>query len=173
MKKRETACYENYPVNIVIIANLLSIAIYAIGFYILFKLWWVCSVIYLVYCAFLEIKLLSKSCTHCYYYGKCCAFGKGKIAPRLFKKDKKNLAACKTGWKDLFPDLLVSLVPLIAGIALLFIDFSWLILALVIILVLLTTMGNGYVRGQLACKFCKQRELGCPAQKLFNKKRKR
>jgi hypothetical protein len=25
------------------------------------------------------------------------------------------------------------------------------------------------VRGQLACKYCKQRELGCPAEQLFSK----
>ena len=103
-QKSKIGCYENYPGKIVLASNLLSVAIYAIGFYILLTLWWVCSVIYLVYCFFLEIKLLNKSCTHCYYYGKCCAFGKGKIAPLLFKKDKKNLAACKTEWKDLFPN---------------------------------------------------------------------
>ncbi|MFH1684097.1 MAG: hypothetical protein ABIA67_04360 [Candidatus Margulisiibacteriota bacterium] len=28
----------------------------------------------------------------------------------------------------------------------------------------------GYLRGSLACKFCKQRELGCPAEQLFSKK---
>jgi hypothetical protein len=37
---------------------------------------------------------------------------------------------------------------------------------------LLTFIGNGLVRGSLACKYCKQREIGCPAEQLFNKKKK-
>jgi F0F1-type ATP synthase membrane subunit c/vacuolar-type H+-ATPase subunit K len=39
-----------------------------------------------------------------------------------------------------------------------------------IILVGLTTIGNGYIRGNLTCKYCKQREIGCPAEQLFSKK---
>jgi hypothetical protein len=27
------------------------------------------------------------------------------------------------------------------------------------------------VRGQLACRYCKQREIGCPAAQLFNKQK--
>jgi hypothetical protein len=40
---------------------------------------------------------------------------------------------------------------------------------LVIMLVLLSTIGNSFVRGSLACRYCKQRDLGCPAEQLFNK----
>jgi len=38
-------------------------------------------------------------------------------------------------------------------------------------LILLTSAGNSYIRGSLACKYCQQRELGCPAEKLFNKEK--
>ena len=69
----------------------------------------------------------------------------------------------------MLPDFAVSLIPLMAGIVLLVIDFSLLLLALVIILGVLAFGGNAIVRGSFACKFCKQREIGCPADKLFNK----
>jgi len=37
---------------------------------------------------------------------------------------------------------------------------------------LLFSVGNSYVRGSLACKFCRQRQLGCPAEKMFRQGKK-
>ncbi len=165
-------CYENYPPSTIFISNLLNLSIYAIGFYILFQLGLVYSLLYLVYLLFLEIKLLGRSCVHCYYFGKNCAFGKGKLASLFFRKNKKKLIECKIGWKDLILDFLVSLIPAITGIFLLIKKFNGINLLLIIILFILTSSGNGFVRKNLACKYCKQREFGCPAEKLFNKKRK-
>ena len=73
-------------------------------------------------------------------------------------------------WKDMIPDLLISLIPLLAGIVLLIVQFDIYLLATIVLLAFLTTSGNGFIRGKLTCKYCKQRELGCPAEKLFNKK---
>jgi hypothetical protein len=72
-------------------------------------------------------------------------------------------------WKDVIPDLLISLVPLIIAIILMIFKFEFILLIAVIILMLLTTIGNGLIRGKLTCRYCKQRELGCPADELFNK----
>jgi hypothetical protein len=69
------------------------------------------------------------------------------------------------------PDFLVSLVPLGVGIALLIRSFSWGVLLLIVALVGLATVGTAAVRGQIACKYCKQRELGCPAEQLFSKRK--
>lgn len=44
-----------------------------------------------------------------------------------------------------------------------------LLLALLFLMVLSTT-GNAFIRGTFACQYCKQRDLGCPAEQLFNKK---
>ncbi|MDD5192345.1 MAG: hypothetical protein PHH54_03835 [Candidatus Nanoarchaeia archaeon] len=172
MKKEKLNCYENYPKWMVFVSNLLNILIYAIGFYIILGFGLAYSVIYLLYVGFLEVKVLKKSCVNCYYYGKRCCFGKGKLAPLFFKKRDNKFSKHEMSWKYLIPDMLVSVIPIIAGIALLIIDFSWLILILILILAVLTSFGNGFVRGQLACKYCKQRELGCPAEKLFNKNKK-
>ena len=72
-------------------------------------------------------------------------------------------------WKDLIPDLLISLFPLVTGIVLLILDFNIVLLLALLVLLFLTTSGNGLVRGSFACKFCKQWELGCPAMALFNR----
>jgi hypothetical protein len=174
MKNIKIKCYENYPLYIVFASILLNILIYAIGFYIIFQLGLIYAVLYLFYIGFLEVKVMNKSCRHCYYYGKICAFGKGKLCSLFFKKGNTKIFLKKkiTGI-SLLPDFLISLIPIIAGIIILIRGFSWLILVLIVLLIFLTSFGNGFVRGQLACKFCKQRELGCPAEKFFNKKEKR
>ena len=90
----------------------------------------------------------------------------------LFKKgDVSKFCLKEMTWKDMIPDLLISLVPVFTGIVLLILSFDLMILAALLILILLTTMGNAYVRGTLACKFCKQKELGCPADMLFSKQK--
>ena len=66
---------------------------------------------------------------------------------------------------------MVSLIPLVIGIALIIINFNWILLLLVFLLILLAFPINGFLRGSLACKYCKQRELGCPAEQLLNKKK--
>ena len=168
MKSNE--CYENYPVWIVTSANLVSVSIYTIGALVIYQVGVIWLVLYLLYVLFLEAKLLRTSCVHCYYYGKCCAFGKGKLSSLLFNKGESDKFSQKqVTWKDMVPDMMVSLIPIIVGVLLLILDFDWLLLSGVIVLILLTSIGNSLIRGSLACRYCKQLELGCPAQQLFNK----
>ena len=162
--------YENFPARIVLLSNSVGVSIYAVGVYIMAGcgIWW--AVLYLLYCGFIETRLLRHSCVNCYYYGKVCAFGKGKLSALLFKKgDPDKFAEGQIRWLDLVPDFLVSIIPLIAGIVLLVTAFRWVILALLVVLIALSSGGNAFIRGSYACKYCKQREIGCPAEKLFNK----
>ena len=71
-------------------------------------------------------------------------------------------------WKDMIPDMMVSLIPLVIGIILLIIKFDVALLIAMLVLIFLTTTGNGTIRRKYTCKYCKQQELGCPAEKLFN-----
>jgi len=165
--------FENYPYRIIIISNIVSIAIYFIGAYILYRLGIIWLLLYLIYIVGLEIRLMKRSCINCYYYGKFCAFGKGKIISLFFKKGNSHkFINNKITWKGILPDFLVSIIPLFVGIVLLILNFNGLMLSLIVLLVILTSAGNGFVRGSLACKFCKQREIGCPAERLFNKSKK-
>ncbi len=101
----KTKTFENYPLGIVILSNLLSILIYLLGAFILAKLGIIFLVVYLLYCLFMELNVLKRSCVNCYYYGKLCGFGKGKLCSLFFKKgDIKKFSQREITFKDLLPD---------------------------------------------------------------------
>lgn len=166
---QEPGCHETYPVQIVIASNLVAFMIYGIGAWILYQFGLIWVIGYGVFILVLELRLLGRHCVNCYYYGKTCAFGKGRLSSLLFPKGKPDeFGNMKITWKDIVPDFLVFIIPVLAGILLLLQEFTWIILILIIALVLLGFLGNALVRGQLACRYCKQREIGCPAQQLFD-----
>ena len=165
--------YENYPFWIPLLSVLLSLAIYAIGTYILSGFGLIYIFLYLLFCVWMEYRVLSKSCQYCYYYGKLCGLGKGKLVPLFFSKgEPATFTERDIRWKDLIPDMLVFLIPVIGGIIYLFIRFNFLTLTLIIVLVILAMPCTGYMRSCLLCPNCKQCELGCPAQELFGKSQK-
>lgn len=166
-----TKTHENFPIWIVILSNLVSFLIYSSGFIIILQLGWTVAVLYLVFILAFEYRLISKHCVNCYYWGMTCGFGKGRLSALFFKKgNSAKFCVNEMSWKDMIPDLLVSLVPFIIGIVLMIIKFDFTILFAASILIVLTTIGNGFIRSNLTCRYCKQRESGCPAEKLFSKK---
>jgi len=168
---QEPETYEQYPAGTIIVSNILTLCIYVAGAVILYQLGIIWVAAYVIFVAVLELRLLGGHCTNCYYYGKACAFGKGWLSGKCFRKGSpEKFSQMTITWKDLVPDFLVMLIPVFAGIYLLIVGFRWLILLLILILLVLGFAGNAYVRGQLACKYCRQRAIGCPAQALFEKK---
>ncbi|MBN1579835.1 MAG: hypothetical protein JXA89_03970 [Anaerolineae bacterium] len=166
----QTNRYDTYPVWIVLVCNLVSIAIYVLGATILADFGWWVSGLYLLGCLWLEIRVLQKSCVNCIYYGKRCGTGKGRLCALLFKQGDPRIFAERTiSWVDVLPDFLVSLVPLVGGIVLSFVAFSWLRLVAMFVLIGLAFGGSAALRGSLLCKYCKQGEIGCPAAQLFEK----
>lgn len=167
----DSSTYDNFPAKTVLISNALSIGIYISGFIVMAYLGWVIAFLFLAYIIGLEFRVIRFHCINCYYWGKTCGFGKGRVSAWLFKKgNPAEFCAKKMTWMDMIPDMLISLIPLVTGIVSLIVDFRFSILAALAVLIFLTTMGNGYVRGSLTCKYCKQREFGCPANELFNQK---
>jgi len=170
---QESCCKEQYPIATVIVSNLLSLLIYGIGAYIFFRSGIIWVVAYIVYILVLEFRLIGGHCRDCYYYGKTCAFGKGRLSSLFFQKgDPEKFSARELTGKDIVPDFLAFILPVLAGILLLVQDFSLAILFLVIALVLLGFPGNALVRERLACRYCRQREMGCPARHLFDRSKK-
>ncbi len=162
--------FENYPAWMVLGSNLLSISMYLIGAAILYQIGLIWLVLYVLFILLLELRLVKGHCTDCWYYGRTCAFGKGRLSCMFFPKGTPEQFKKQTiTWKDIVPDFLVFIIPLLVGIALLIHDFSWILLVLIIILFFLGFMGNAVVRSQLACRYCRQREIGCPAQRLFER----
>jgi hypothetical protein len=166
----EKTCYENYPLWIVAVANIFLLATYVLGTFLIYQFGPLWAGLYLIYILILELRLMGRHCVDCCYYGKFCAFGRGKLSAVVFRKgDPAKFAKMKLTWKSLIPDLIVTAAPVIAGILLLAANFSWLFLGIVTALILLGPAGYGFVRGSLACRYCKQKDLGCPAEQLFNK----
>ena len=163
--------YENFPHWIPLLSCALSLSIYALGAFIFSQLDFFYTVLYLMFCLWVELRIFRESCVNCYYYGKTCGLGRGKLCALFYKKgNPEEFAKKEISWKDLIPDFMVLIFPLVGGIIVLIRDFTWLVLALMVILAVLWLGGNALIRGSLACKYCKQKELtGCPAEQLFNK----
>lgn len=162
--------YENFPLWIPLIAILVSIFGYILGAIILSGFGITVVIIYLAYCVCIELLVIFRSCKNCYYCGKICGLGKGKIAPIFVKKgNSKKFTEKKISWYDVVPDFFVAIIPIVGGIILLLYNFSFLLLGLIILLSILFFGGTGFIRGSFACKYCKQRKIGCPAEKLFSK----
>lgn len=177
-KHEKVKLFDNsYPLWMAMVGVLFSLSIYALGFVIVFKtIGDIPAYIYILYIIIIELMLLSKVCTVCYYHGKLCGFGRGKLAGRLFKRKgfPNEFAERKFSWFDMLPSFLIFLIPL--GTVILVsivqgIDFA--IMALTVLFILLLIGGNVMIRGQLSCKHCKQGcDFGCPAIEMFDKERR-
>ncbi len=165
----EIKTYDPFPKAIILISSLFSLVIYALGIFILarFGLWLV--LLYVLYCLWLEFRILQKSCVNCYYYGKRCGLGKGIVCSWFFKQGKnEKFNITNFSWLNILPDFMVTIVPLIFGIIALIQNFSWIVLLALLVLLILATAGNSIIRGNFLCRYCKQRELGCSAEQLFS-----
>lgn len=164
--------FERFPLWIVIVSNVNSLLIYLAGFFIMSDLGMALGLLYIAFVLYLEFRIVRHHCINCFYWGKTCAFGKGNISAIFFRKGSpERFCEKQMEWKDMIPDMAVSLIPVITGIILLIVDFNVLILSSTILIALLSTSGNAFVRGKLACRYCKQRIEGCPAEKLFSKEK--
>lgn len=167
---RENGGLERYPFGTVLAANAVAWSIYGIGTFLMALHGTGPALIYAACCLWVEFRVLTMSCRNCWYYGRRCGFGKGKLCALLFPKgDPADFLRKEITWWDVVPDFAVGLLPVVAGAVRLVRSFSWPLLLLVLLLLFLTTAGNAFVRGVLVCRHCRQRELGCPAQKLFDK----
>jgi hypothetical protein len=169
---QKTQSYENFPLWIILLSNFVALSIYALGAYILagFGIW--PAVLYLLYCLWLEFRLWKEGCVNCYYYGKFCGFGKGKLCSLFFKKgDPQKFVEKQFSWTDMLPDFIVPILPLVGGIVLLIINFNWPLLVMLAALIILYFSGNAVIRGSFTCKYCRQKEIGCPALELFGGKK--
>jgi hypothetical protein len=170
---QKNKAYEKFPAWIPLLAFVLSLSVYALGAFIFSQLAIVFTVLYLLFCLWIEFRILKVSCVNCYYYGKMCGLGRGKLCALLFKKgEPRKFVGREISWKEIAPDFLVFIFPLVGGIIYLIKNFNWLMPVLLVIITGLFLFGNALIRGKLACKYCRQKELGCPALQLFEKTKK-
>lgn len=171
-KKLYEKGFEEYPITIEIGQNLFFLIYFGIGFIGLLplKIFGI-SLISLLYMIFLVIMLLfvlrKNLCTNCYYYGKRCSTGWGKLSSLMFKEKSGNyklgikLAGITWG--------LATLIPIVGIIISLILKFTMHRLVLLGLFILLTPLN--FILHKNSCKRCKMRDI-CPASMLKEKEEK-
>lgn len=157
---REFNFCEGYPQPIIIIRWILLLLAFGWGVYILHKLHHMLAMIYIIYAVLaLTLILLLSRCVNCFYHGKLCNTGWGKMAAYLFKKSDESKYVEYYNYA-------------------IFLHFLWLVPFLIAllqvirerdILALLTFLIYAFILfiekitlKKLCCKRCHQREF-CPA----------
>ena len=96
-------------------------------------------------------------CTHCYYYGKWCGIGWGKLAALFFKPG--HMEDFNNGMGQRIAPLtygILSLVPIILLIISMFQGFS-IFKVIVLLLLILISVYSGTISRKGACTECKMR----------------
>lgn len=156
----ELSFCENYPLLIILIRWIILLLAFGLGIYVLLKLHHMLALIYIIYSIVALTLILPLSrCVSCFYHGKFCNTGWGKIAAYLFKKGDESKYVDHYNYA-IFLHLLW-LVPLL--VALLQLIRKRDVFALSIFLIYLFVLFiEKIILKKLCCKRCRQREF-CPA----------
>ena len=155
--------FEDYPIGCVIGQNILFLAYFGIGFIGMLPLrifgFPIISVLYTLFLIIMLLFVLRKHlCTHCYYYGKLCSTGWGKLSALMFGKNSGNyrlgVKLAGVTW------ILVTAIPIVGIILALILEYSPSNLTFLILFILLTLVN--FVSHRKACEKCKMRFI-CPA----------
>ena len=168
MKSKKSKGYEYYPLWIVLLNNLVFLSVWATGLLLTYLINPILSAGFFGYMLYLETSVYREGCSRCYYYGKRCAFGRGKIAKLFLKKSNKKFASRKIDWKAFLPSFVPTFAIIFSGFYLLTQQFTWAILGLTI-WPIFVFFSNQTLYGELACPNCKQAQLGCPVCEFFMK----
>jgi hypothetical protein len=159
--------YENYPIWIVLIYNFILVSIYAIGLYLTYLIHLYLFIAFIALIIYSEASVYMEGCRNCYYYGKTCGTGRGRIVKLIMKKGSpKKFCEKKVTGEDFLVHMLPSIVIVIGGIYLMIRDFSWLIL-LFTAWPVIVWFGNQWLYGELLCPNCKQCAICCPVAEFF------
>ena len=153
--------YESYPWTTPFLENLVWLEVYSLGSLIFSIIGMWASAAYFAYCLFIMYVLIPGFvCTHCSYYGRRCHSAQGKLAALLFsRRDASLFASCFRRMRLAAP---VFVAPLIAGLILCAVRFSWELVWLTIGFAVLALGCTRMVTKKLGCSHCGQRPV-CPA----------
>ncbi|MHA1966204.1 MAG: hypothetical protein ACW964_00255 [Candidatus Hodarchaeales archaeon] len=164
---------EEYPIGIVCVSVTITIISYLLGAIVLYLVHPFLGFLFLLLVIFTILVSMKLRCTHCFYLGKYCNFGLGKLAAILFKKgNSKDF----NNPRKVIPTAILSfgtiLLPIIAGIGLLIINFTLVNLGILLAYLLFGILPNFFVRGNY-CDKCMQGQLGCPSYEKMKKGRQK
>lgn len=157
--------YESYPFSTVCLSMLQTVLSYVLGALIFYFAGGILLGFgYIVLCLIVLLLSMRFRCTFCYYYGKKCPSGLGRLSKSLFsKRDAADFANPRNVSIVAIPSFGLLFLPLVVGLVFVFIRFSWLLLFLFIAYFLIAISAGFPLRKDLLCKHCRQGEIGCPA----------
>jgi hypothetical protein len=151
---------QSYPRSVIIIRWIILGAAFALGIYILTSIKEVLGLAYIVYSLVVLTLILPLSrCSSCFYHGKACNTGWGKVAAYLFPKGDESKFVRHYNYA-IFIHLLW-IIPLLASLLQL-VRLRNLLVLVVFGAYLFVLLLEKIVLKKLACSRCHQREF-CPA----------
>ncbi len=116
---------------------------------------------------------LKYRCRYCWYFGKTCHAGLGKVAGLLFEKGEAQEFAKSS---NVVPVAVLSFASLLLPLAAILIRtiaaFSWGNLGLLAAYFIAVVVGGFAIRPRFFCSHCRQGELRCPAYEHMQDKAK-
>ncbi len=151
---------ESYPGWVIVIRWIILGTIFTLGVYILWGINEVLGLFYVIYSlAALTLVLPLSRCASCFYHGRACNTGWGRVAAYLFPKGDESKYVENYGYSILLH--LLWLIPLLGGLLQLARSRSLLALCILAAYLFLLLVEK-IVLKKLACVRCHQREF-CPA----------
>ncbi len=155
---------ERYPARILCLSIGHMLFSYALGALIFLQLHPWLGAAYLAFCLAGLVLGLKYRCRFCWYYGRTCHAGLGRVAKFLFEQGTpEEFPLTRNVIPVLVPSFAILLLPLIASLVDTLLRFSQLRLTLLLAYILLVIAPGFPLRKFLFCTRCKQAELGCPA----------
>ena len=157
---------EEYPKASAVIGNLFMILWITLGFICCWLFYPLIAWIYLAFAVIMVFIVLRKLvCPNCYYYGKWCNIGWGKLCALFFEKGDLEKFSTSPGIKIApFVYGSLTLVPFILLVISMFKGFSLIKLSAVVLLVLISFY-SGTVSRKKSCAKCRMR-LICPGSAI-------
>ncbi|UCG04574.1 MAG: hypothetical protein JSW11_11450 [Candidatus Heimdallarchaeota archaeon] len=164
---------ENYPIKIVCSSVTLTVISYLLGTLVLYVLHPFLGILYLLLAVSTIIVSMKLRCSYCYYLGKYCNFGLGKLAALFFKKGiSREFQNPKKVISTAILSFGTMLLPVITGFGLILFSFSLINFSLLLVYILFGILPGFLVRGNF-CDKCIQGQLGCPAYQQMIKGREK
>jgi hypothetical protein len=158
-KEEEFKFYQDYPLSIILLRWFFLGIAFGLGIYILFQFKEILAYAYILYGAICLTLILPLSrCVYCYYHGRLCDSGFGKIAAYLFPKDEESKYTSKYVYFSLtYP---FWLLPGLFAFFQVLRRRSWEALIIFLAFLLILLLERVFLKAA-GCKKCYQRKI-CP-----------
>lgn len=154
-------CTRVVPSWIVLADNIPTFSMFVLGTILIWMIWWPFAVAYALYCGLSIVLFWGLICPYCHHFDtRACPCGYGVLAPMVFKpKEGKDFRAVfRQNIAIMFPTFFI---PPVAGAVLLYYDFSYLVLGLLIAFAVVAFAIIPLISKFVGCKGCEIKDQ-CP-----------